>query len=258
MSFANQVVLITGAGQGIGRELARQFAAEGAKIAGIDVDADALKSLETELAGKPIACAVADVTDRSALLDAIRGLEQRLAPIDLLIANAGIGRETSALTFDGEAIESHIRVNLIGVANSVAAVLPGMIERRSGHLVAMSSVASYRGLPRMAGYCASKAGVNALFDSLRVELKPCNIAVTVICPAWIRTPMTDNVKGQLEGLLEVDDAARRMIAAIRQRRAYFAFPAKAAWRVRLLRWLPTSISDWLVEKHFKKMMKTRE
>ncbi len=257
MSFANQVVLITGAGQGIGRELARQFAAEGAKIAGIDVDADALKSLESQIPGGFVACAVADVTDRAALLDAVRGLEQRIGPIDLLIANAGIGRETSALTFDGSAFESHIRVNLIGVANSVAAVLPGMIERRTGQLVAMSSVASYRGLPRMAGYCASKAGVNAMFDALRVELKPHNIAVTVICPAWIRTAMTAKVPGQLDGLLEVDDAARRMIAAIRQRRPYFAFPAKAAWRVRLLHWLPTAVSDWLVEKHFEKMMKTR-
>jgi short-subunit dehydrogenase len=257
MSFANQVILITGAGQGIGRELARQFAAEGAKLAGIDLDAEAMKSLEAELAGKPVACAVADVTDRAALLDTVRALEQRLGPIDLLIANAGIGRETSALNFDGDGFESHIRVNLIGVANSVAAVLPGMIERRSGHLVAMSSVASYRGLPRMGGYCASKAGVNALCDALRVELKPYHIAVTAICPAWIRTPMTANVQGNLDGLLEVDDAVRRMIVAIRQRRAYCVFPAKAAWRVRLLRWLPTAISDWLVEKHFQKMMKSR-
>jgi short-subunit dehydrogenase len=109
----------------------------------------------------------------------------------------------------------------------------------------------------MAGYCASKAGVNALFDAFRVELKPYNIAVTVICPAWIRTPMTAKVPGQLDGLLEVDDAARRMIAAIRQRRAYCAFPAKAVWRVRLLRWLPSSISDWLVERHFEKMLKTQ-
>jgi short-subunit dehydrogenase len=258
MSFANQIVLITGAAQGIGRELARQFAAEGAKIAGIDVDADSLKSLESELSGNPVATAVADVTDRNALLEAVRGLEQRLGPVDLLIANAGIGRETSALTFDGGLIESHIQINLIGVANSVGAVLPGMIERRSGHLVAMSSVASYRGLPRMAGYCASKAGVNALFDALRVELKPHNIAVTVICPAWIRTAMTAKVTGNLDGLLEVDDAARRMIAAIRNRRPYVTFPAQAAWRVRLLRWLPTSISDWLVEKHFQKMMQNRQ
>lgn len=257
MSFANQVVLITGAGQGIGRELARQFAAEGAKIAGIDVNADALNSLESQMPSGLVACAVADVTDRAALLNAVQGLEQRLGPVDILIANAGIGRETAALTFDGSGFESHIQVNLIGVANSVAAVLPGMIERRRGHLVAMSSAASYRGLPRMAGYCASKAGVNALFDALRVELKPYSIAATVICPAWIRTPMTANVQGNLDGLLEVDDAVRRIIEAIRQRRAYCAFPAKAAWRVRLLRWLPTAISDWLVEKHFEKMMKSR-
>jgi len=253
-SFANQVILITGAGQGIGRELARQFAAEGAKIAGVDVDADALKSLESELAGKPIACAVGDVTDRAALVAAVHSLEQRLAPVDVLIANAGIGRETSALSFSAEAIEKHIRVNLIGVANSVEAVLPGMLERKQGQLVALSSMASYRGLPKMLGYCASKAGVNALFDGLRVELKPQGIAVTVICPCWIRTAMTANIAGRLDDLLEVDDAGRRIVAAVRARRPYATFPAQSAFRIRLLRWLPARLSDWLVERHFRRMM----
>jgi short-subunit dehydrogenase len=253
-SYANQVVLITGAAQGIGRELARQLAAEGAKIAGIDVDAEALKGLEGELSGKPLACATADVTDRAALLSAIRGLEQQLGPVDMLIANAGIGRETSALSFSAEAIEAHVRVNLLGVANSVEAVLPGMIQRRRGHLVGISSMASYRGLPKMAGYCASKAGLNAMFDGLRVELKPHGIAVTVICPAWIRTAMTAKIAARLDGLLEVDDAVRRMIDAIRRRCRYCTFPARSAFRIRLLHWLPPAISDWLVERHFRRMM----
>ncbi len=75
-----------------------------------------------------------------------------------------------------------IRVNLVGVANSIAAVTAGMLERRRGQIVAISSLASFRGFPHMAGYCASKAGVNALLDSLRVELKPLGIDVTTICP----------------------------------------------------------------------------
>src|SRR5262249_48943196 len=156
MSFANQVVLITGAAQGIGRQLALQLAREDAVIAAVDLDAELLKGLEVELAGKRFASAVADVTDRPALFAAVKALEGGLGPVDLLIANAGIGRETSALAFQAEAIEAHVRVNLIGVANSVEAVLPGMLARHSGQLVAISSMASYRGLPRMAGYCASK------------------------------------------------------------------------------------------------------
>src|SRR5262249_54383520 len=161
-----------------GRQLALTLAAEGARIAALDRQAEGLDALAAELKGKPLACAVADVTDLPGLRAAVARLEGELGPTDLLVANAGIGRETPALTFRAEDIAEQINVNLIGVANSIDAVLPGMRERRRGHLAALSSLASYRGLPLMAGYCASKAGVNALLDALRVELRPLGIAVT--------------------------------------------------------------------------------
>ena len=244
-SFANQVALITGAGSGIGRQLALVLAREGAKIAAIDLSAEPLTSLEAELPGKS-AWALADVTDRETLTRAVGELEAKLGPTDLLIANAGIGRETSALSFRAEDVEAQVRVNLIGVSNSIAAVLPGMLARQRGHLVAISSLASYRGLPRMAGYCAAKAGVNALLDSLRVELKPCGIAVTTICPGWIRTPLTTNIDIPPTRMVAPEDAARRIVAAIRRRRPFYAFPASGVWRASLVRWLPLAASDWLV------------
>src|ERR1700682_2713736 len=108
-----QVALITGAAAGIGRALALELAGEGV--------------------------AIADVTDSAVLALKTRELEKELGPIDLLIANAGIGSETSALRFDAEATARIIGVNLIGVANSLAAVLPGMLQRKRGHLVAISS-----------------------------------------------------------------------------------------------------------------------
>jgi NAD(P)-dependent dehydrogenase (short-subunit alcohol dehydrogenase family) len=246
-SFANRTVLITGAGSGIGRQLALNLAAEGAAIAAVDRVPEALDTLEREMAGKPFARAVADVTDRATLREAVTGLEGSLGPPDLLIASAGIGSETSALDFKAEAIEDLIRVNLLGVANSIEAVLSGMIERQSGHLVAISSLASYRGLPKMAGYCASKAGVNALLDSLRIELKPVGIAVTTICPGWIRTPLTANVEAAQPFLMELDDAAGHILGAIRRRLPFYAFPRRAVRRVRLLRWLPSGLSDWLTD-----------
>jgi len=247
-TFAKRVALITGAGRGIGRQLALDLAAEGAAIAATDLDAESLTALANDLGGKRIAWAVADVTDRAALQRAVAELVTKLGPIDLLIANAGIGRENSALNFSSAVFEDHIRVNLVGVANSVEAVLPGMIERRSGHLVAMSSLASLRGLPKMAGYCASKAGVNALMDTLRVELGPLGIAVTTLCPGWIRTDMTQTIQARLPGLLELPDATRRMLAAIRARHAVCGFPGSSYRLVRLLRWLPSSWSDRLVRR----------
>jgi len=256
ISFANQVVLITGAGQGIGKELAVQLASEGAAIGAIDLDMASLESLERELAGKRVARAVADVGDREALTKAIHSIRDKLGPVDVLIANAGIGFETSALAFRAAEIEKHFRVNLLGVVNSIEAVLPGMIERKSGHLVAISSVASFHGIPKMAGYCASKSAVNVIMDALRVELKPLGIFGTTVCPGWIRTRLTEQVDVEMPQLLEVADAARRIIEAIRRRRPFVTFPKPFVWRVAVLRWLPTRIGDWLVGRQYRSMLKT--
>jgi NAD(P)-dependent dehydrogenase (short-subunit alcohol dehydrogenase family) len=250
-AFANQVVLITGAGSGIGKQLALDLAQEGAAIAAIDLQPEPLTALAAELPGKPVAWAVGDVTDRALLKDAVTQVSKQLGPIDVLIANAGIGMENSALAFRAEDFEAQIRVNLIGVANSVEAVLPGMIERRQGHLVGISSLASYRGLPKMLGYCASKSGVNALLEGLRVELKPLGIHVTTICPCWIKTPLTANVKVPPEELMELPVAARHIVDAIRRRRPFYAFPPASVRRVRLLRWLPCGLSDRLTIAAFR-------
>src|SRR5262249_24293330 len=206
---ADRVVLITGAGSGIGRQLALTLAGEGAAVAALDLRTEPLQALEAELSGKPMGWAVADITDRAALDAAVAKLSERLGPVDLLIASAGVGIEPSALDFHAADFETIIRVNLIGVANSIAAVLPGMLARKSGHLVVMSSLASYRGLPLMAAYCASKSGVNALMDALRVELRSSGIVTTTICPGWIRTPLTANLRLQIPHMLDVADAARR-------------------------------------------------
>jgi len=248
-----QVILITGAGSGLGRQLALGLAAEGAAIAAIDRRVELLEKLAVELSGKPLSCAAADVTDRVALRSAVACLEEQRGPIDVLIANAGVGIETSALDFHAEDFETVVRINLIGVANSVEAVLPGMLARGRGQLVAISSLASFRGLPRMAAYCAAKGGVNALMDSLRCELRPKGIAVTTICPGWIRTPMTAQLALKIPDLMDVEEAARQIQNAIRRRVPFYAFPRSAAWRVRLLRWLPSGPSDWLIRRMLDRM-----
>jgi NAD(P)-dependent dehydrogenase (short-subunit alcohol dehydrogenase family) len=254
MTFADRIILITGAGSGIGRQLARDLAAQGAKIAALDLQPGPLADLSRELAGKPLATAVADVTDREALNKAVEQLQQQLGPADMLFASAGLGIPTPAAEFDAEAFERVVRVNLIGVSNGVAAVLPGMLRRGRGHLVALSSLASLRGLPLMAAYSASKAGLNALMDSLRVELGPRGIDVTTVCPCWVRTPMTAQVKFRMEGLLEVDAAARLILEAVRRKRALYVFPGPSARRLRLLRWLPTRSADAMLARLFRRAL----
>jgi len=248
--FADRVVLITGAAKGIGRGFTRALLQHGAKVAALDRDAAALGELARELAGGPLATAVADVTDLGGLRTAVEGVEAALGPTDVLIANAGIMRQTLATDFRPEVFAAEVQVNLIGVANTMAVVLPGMIARRRGHLVALCSIASYRGLPPVAGYCASKAGVRALCDAFRVELRPLGIRVTTLCPGGIDT--------RIAVRLTVEDAVGRMLAAIARGKKLYTFPAREAWLVRLLRHLPLGLSDWMVGRSFGEWQRSRE
>jgi short-subunit dehydrogenase len=143
-----------------------------------------------------------------------------------------------------EQIENMIRVNLLGVVYSVEAVLPEMLQRGRGHLAAVSSLAAYRGMPGESAYCASKAAVNSYFDGLRVQLRERGIAVTTICPGFVRTPMTDTHPFKMPWLLEADEAARRIARALKRRVKVYNFPWQTALLMRLAGWAP----DWLLAR----------
>ena len=255
------VALITGAASGIGRALALLLAQEGYAIAGIDLQEEGLRSLADELHAqqKPFAWGVADVTDPEGLIQATRDLEAKLGPIQLLVANAGILIKTTALNYSIEDMSHVIHVNLIGVSNSIGAVLPGMVERQRGHIVAISSAASYRGMPRVLAYSASKAGVNAIMDGLRVELAHLGIHTTTICPGWVRTQLSEKVEGKLDYLIEVEDAAREIAYAIRTKKTFHAFPRGMRWTLQFLIMLPRSWQDWYIRRVLKRLkIKTPE
>jgi short-subunit dehydrogenase len=246
MSFADRTAVVTGASSGVGRALAKALASKGARVGVTARRGDLLDELAREVrsVSGTIEAAVADVTDRAAITTAIHQLEGKLGPVDLLIANAGVGLPSGAGPEHVEAVEQMVRVNLLGVVYAFDAVLAGMLARKSGHLVAVSSLAAYKGLPGSAGYCASKAAVNAYCEGLRIELRPRGVAVTCVCPGFIDTPMTATNPKPMPFLMTPDEAARRIVVALRRKPAVFDFP----WPMRMLMWLSKWAPDWYIAR----------
>jgi short-subunit dehydrogenase len=260
-SYAGQVVIITGAAAGIGRQLALEFARRGASVGAIDLAEESLKRLQEDWrqsnATGRLSSVVCDVTQRDAVHSAVNQLESDLGPTDIMIANAGIGDENPIVGFSAEVFSRQISVNLLGVANTLEPILPRFIARRRGHIVAISSLASCRGLPLMAGYCASKAGVSSFMDSLRVELQNYGIHCTTICPGFIRTAMTKHLGVPTPGMMSLEHAVCRMVRAIERKQRYVAFPFPNRFLLTLNSILPTAWGDYLTMKVMGKALKNR-
>jgi short-subunit dehydrogenase len=243
--WTNKVVMITGASSGIGRGLAVEIAGRGANVGLIARRAEVIDEVVREIEatdGKAVALP-ADVQSEDSMRAAAEKLRASLGPVDLLIANAGIGPTRDAADFSAEEVSDVINVNVIGASNSVAAVIPEMVARGSGQLVAISSLAAYRGLPRSAAYCASKAAVSAFFESLRLDLEPRGIDVTIIHPGFIKTPLTAGRESQMPFLMELDDAVGKMVRAIEKRRKSYSFPWQLATIVRAGMLMPIWMYD---------------
>ena len=245
--------MITGASSGIGRGVAVEVARRGARVGLVARRVELLQEIVGEIDSNPgnpdanrrhrALALPADVQDESSMRSAAQRLESELGPIDVLIANAGIGITRDASELSGSEVAKVINVNVIGVANSVAAVVPRMIERGRGHLVAISSLAAYRGLPKSAAYCASKAAVSAFFESLRLDLEPHGIAVTIIHPGFIKTPLTAGRDAQMPFLMELDDAVKKIVGAIEKHKKSYAFPWQLATIVRTGMLMPIWMYD---------------
>jgi len=250
MARGHGVAVITGASSGIGLELAKQLARKGTRVGLVARRREQLEALAAEItaAGGTAAIAAADVAERDAVNAAVRELETKLGPPDLLIANAGVGAPTRIEPDVNLAdLEKMYRVNVFGVMYAIEAVLPGMLARKKGHIAAVSSLGAYKGLPGEWGYTSSKAALNNIMEGLRIQLRGRGVSVTTICPGFIRTPMTAVNKFKMPWLLEPDDAARRIIRALERRASVFNFPWQMSLFMGVVSWLP----DWVVARYMK-------
>ena len=242
---AYAVAVVTGASSGIGAELSRQLAAGGAKVALLGRRVDLLASVGAEIRAKggtahEIEC---DVRDPLNVKAAVAEATKELGAVDLAIANAGVGHVIPAEEFDSRLFEDIIRTNLMGTVHLVEAVLPEMLARRQGQIVGVSSLAAYRGFPQTHAYCASKAAMNTFLEGLRAEIADHGIAVTTVCPGFVRTPMTAKNRGAMPFLLDADECARRILRAARARRRVYNFPWPMATAMWIVRWLPSGLLD---------------
>jgi short-subunit dehydrogenase len=231
-----QVVWITGASTGIGRDVAIKLAAAGAKVA---VSArNATKLAELEALSPNIKAYQLDVTDLAATKVVAANIERDLGPIDLAILNAGVWYPMGLKDYNPATIAAAMAVNFTGLTHGLAPLLPAMTKRKSGHIAIVSSVAGYRGLPIAISYAPTKAAAISLAETLYLELRDQNVKVTVINPGFVDTDMTKINKFPMPFMITCDDAANRIIAGLKTGRFEVVFPRRMALLAKFTRLMP--------------------
>ncbi|MDA7947071.1 MAG: SDR family NAD(P)-dependent oxidoreductase [Hyphomicrobiaceae bacterium] len=237
-------VWITGASSGIGLELARRLDGTVPHVAISARSAGKLR--EAEKSGKNLAAYPLDVTDEKAVAACVENIEAIAGPIDLAVLNAGVWFPMEAEAFDLANVRKSIDINYMGVMNALGALLPRMIGRRSGHIAIVASVAGYRGLPKSLAYGPTKAALINVAESLKAELSPHGITVSVVNPGFVDTPMTEKNEFPMPGIVSVEEAARETLAGLEAGRYEIAFPKRFVLGMKLLRRMPNALFFWIV------------
>jgi short-subunit dehydrogenase len=242
-------VLITGGSSGIGAALAYAYAAPDVRIALSGRDISRLEGVAGRCRekGARVSTAAIDVTDRLAMESWIATQDEAF-PLDLVIANAGISAGTGGR---GESIQQVWRVfatNIDGVVNTVQPAISFMARRRRGQIAIMSSLAAFRGFPGAPAYTASKAAVRVYGEALRGRFASKGVEVSVICPGFVRSPMTEANKFPMPFLMDADRAAQIIIRQLARNKARIAFPRRLYAIIWLLAALPPEFTDWLLAK----------
>ena len=246
MNWNGKVIFLTGASSGIGEGLAVALAKRGAVLGLAARRKEMLDELaeRCKSAGGTARVFALDVTDEEAVFRAADDLRSEFGHIDIMIANAGIGgNDEETRSYTPQAVKKVIDTNLLGAVNAVHAVVPQMVERGAGQIVAISSLAGFRGLPKSAAYSASKAGMTAFFESVRLDVKHKGVDVTIIQPGFIKTPLTSGRANKMPFLMELHDAIPLFIKAIEKKKRFAAFPWQLATIVRAGKFMPSWMYD---------------
>lgn len=243
---ASRLVLITGASSGIGQAMAQQYAQQGWRLALVARRKSAIESWlgPLSISADSYVSYSCDVSDADAMAVMAQECLACQGVPDVIIANAGIsiGVDTSQHA-DLAVMARILNTNVLGAAATFGPFINAMVERGSGTLVGIGSVAGIRGLPGHGAYCASKAALISFCESLRGELRPSGVKVVTICPGYIATPLTQNNRYKMPFLMQPQAFAQRALAAIEAADSYRVIPWQMGWVAKLLRLLPNVLFD---------------
>lgn len=249
-----KTILITGATSGIGRALALLYAKPGCHLFLTGRNKARLDEIEAQCKrqGATLETATLDVTEAAKLGEKILDWDQKM-PIDLVIANAGISGGTGKSGGESTAQAEEIMfTNIQGVLNTVHPLIPRMVGRKSGQIALMSSMASFRAMPGAPAYSASKAAVRFYGEALRPLLAKENIGVSVICPGFIQTPMTDVNSFPMPFLMSAEKAANTIKTGLEKNKGRIAFPFPMHFLMWFLSVFPPFMTDWILARAPKK------
>jgi short-subunit dehydrogenase len=183
--------LVTGASSGIGEQIARELAARGTDLVLVARRTDRLDALAADLAGRNVEVLTADLCDPAQLASVEARLADTARPVDLLINNAGTGISGDLTALRIDEVDTQIQLNFRAPLRLTRAALPGMVERRSGGVLLVASLAGFQPVPGSATYAATKAGLITFGESLAAEVRRHGVRVTVLCPGFTRTENPD-------------------------------------------------------------------
>ena len=246
-----KVIWITGASSGIGRSLAIKFANEGWLVAASARRENLLKELHNE--NENIHSYPLDVTDIEQCKNVFKNIVEKFKNIEISIFGTGIHDPKSEKIFNLAKIRKIMEVNYFGTMNSINSVYDYYTDKKSGQISIISSVAGYRGLPAAGAYCASKAALTNFTESLYFEMKRKNIRVSLVCPGFIKTPMTDKNDFPMPMIKSPEFAAEQIFNGLTKKNVFeIHFPKMFTFFLKFLRILPIKIYFKLVEKGLKK------
>jgi short-subunit dehydrogenase len=235
--FLHSNVWLIGASTGIGKAIVRRIAPEVKQLFISSRSRELLEEVKKDNKTDSISVVPCDVGDLDSLKTAYKTVTYT-EPLDILLFNAGIYNESNVLSFDLSDYIAHMDINYHGALRAVSLVLPDMIERKSGHIMAVSSVAGYRALPNAAAYGASKAALSYFLESMRMHVASKGVKVTIINPGFVKTRLTDKNSFEMPFLLTTEEAADAIYNGLVKGKDEIHFPKKFSLILKFLGLLP--------------------